>query len=256
MIVYLVTPRDSIHHLIFFELIQTLMARKKKIKEIEFHLDVALYTADGYMRMADRAVEELGMLDVFKRSGLEGDKRGPVCLAISSMAFALEIYFKSIAYIQDQKTLGGHDLVEIWKDISKQAREVIRNKFDANYSSSGTDWSILVAWNHHNGISNPARIRTLGATADDIIDGHRYAFAVERYGYEVPKPPAVKAMVYNVEGLQLICLITRELAILLAEAQRTLIEDHYSGAKATKDSSDRYTLSVKLPADGPIKKLP
>lgn len=197
------------------------------------------------MRMADRAVRELQMLQSLKEEGLEANISGPQHLATSSFAFALEVYFKAIAYSQDQRTPGGHDLIELWDDLSEQACSLIERKFDAHSNSTGQDWTVLLQWDQMSpGKELRTEVRTPEGNVRGVLEGHRDAFKLRRYGYEVPKG-TVKAHVVNIEGLQLLCWIARELATMLHHSRRE--EMKASGAKSG---------TIQFPVNGPVQRFP
>lgn len=207
----------------------------------------ALYMADSYMKMADREVNELFYF--LSGSEFEGKTTGSKCLIISSFAFSLEIYFKSILFCVDEQTRIGHDLEILWDELPSGIQEWLTTNFDNNYKSSGKDWSVMILVSPNlRGKSKSAKIKTPGSTALDIIKGHRNAFSVGRYGYEQPAPPKIKPILYNIEGLQILAWLTRGLAY---HVMKKLV----SAKEAKKGEGGHLTASINLPS-GQIERFP
>lgn len=89
------------------------MAQKQKNGK-SFNLPRALYMADSYMRMADREISQLQSLG---KSESQNMVTGSRCLVISSFAFSIEIYFKSILFCIDEVPRKGHNLVDLWNEL-------------------------------------------------------------------------------------------------------------------------------------------
>lgn len=222
------------------------MAHQEQSQTSRFDLTRGLYLADNYMRMADRAVRDVSALD---KSEAAGDTSGPICLAISSFAFALEIYFKSIVFAGEERALRGHDLERLWNQLPDAARGWLSDNFDRNYESTGEDWSVLLLFDAFRlDPSARARDQTPGASARDVVYGHRQAFTVGRYGYELPPPSKLKPILFNIPGLQVLSWLTRALAYHFAE-QRQILSQTKGG------SVERHTVTFRLPG-GPIPRFP
>lgn len=222
------------------------MTQNKQSQTPRFNLTCGLYLADSYMRIADRANSDVSALD---SNAAPVDRSGPVCLAISSFAFALEIYFKSIVFALEERALKGHDLERLWDRLPDVVRGWLGDNFESNYKSTGKDWSVLLLFGSFRaGPSAQTRVKTPGASARDVIYGHRHAFAVGRYGYELPPPSKLKPILHNIGGLQLLSWLTRALAYHVAEKRRSLSETN-------KGSGERHTISFRLPG-GSIPRFP
>jgi hypothetical protein len=176
------------------------MSRGKRPKGASFDLNIALYMADNYMRTADRAVKELPPEGVSER---QTTSAGPLYLAISSLSFSLEIYFKAIVFAAQERTLEGHDLERLWGALPEAAQTWLSQNFDRNYVPTGRDWSIHLRWSPFlTGTSHEADVRTPGLSALDMVKGHCLVFTVARYGYELPAASRLDLILYNVPGLQ------------------------------------------------------
>ena len=222
------------------------MARQKQPKGVKFDLSTALYTADSYMIMADRAVSELRIL---KTSDLSGNEISSAYLAISSFAFSLEIYLKSVTFALDERCIHGHDLELIWGKLEPSIREWLDDGFKYNYESDGKDWSAALSWNPFSGASPRGTFQTPNSSAAGIIEGHRRAFEIGRYGYEIPPPPDVKIVMHNIPGLQLLCWLARKLAYHCVEKRRAAME-------AVKQIDWRHPNQFKIPGGTAQFKLP
>lgn len=224
------------------------MAKPRKAKPDALRLPTALYLADSYMRMADRAIKDL---DDTRRSPEVSDESGPTYLAISSFAFAVEIHLKLAIFIATHKVAGGHDLEELWNVLPKDVETWISENFERNYASTGEDWSVLVdASPATPGTGPQSRVDIPGASARDLIVGHRRAFEVGRYGYELPGQQKLKLVAHNIHGLQLLCWLTRALAYHLAEAMLD-----FGAAVGSTTSDGKRTKTVRLPG-GVVERFP
>jgi hypothetical protein len=219
------------------------MSRGKRDTGASLNLASALYVADNYMRMADRAVKDLSSVG---SAGSGQDKLGPVCLAISSFAFALEIYFKTIIFVVEGRAVQGHDLEHLWKKLPHATSKWIEINFDRNHASTGKDWNVLLMRSPYATTNSEARVVVPGASARDIVYGHRSAFTFGRYGYE--EPPTLKGVPHNIPGLQLLCWLVRALACHLVSELRV--------ASATKkEGGGEHGVSLSLPS-GPVTRFP
>jgi hypothetical protein len=206
-----------------------------------FNLPSGLYLADNYMRMADRATKDIERND-------SGDS-GPICLAISSFAFALEIYFKSIVFAGEEKALKGHDLMCLWDSLPDAVRGWLSENFDRNYRSTGKDWSALFLFSIGlRGTSDVSTLAIPGASARDMVYGHRLAFTVGRYGYELPPASQLKPILYNISGLQLLAWLSRVLAYHFFEELRALSARDDQGGQPQR-------ATIRLPG-GSIPRFP
>ena len=209
------------------------MAYKKPNETHSLNLPVGLYLADNYMQMADRAIKNL--------AAGEAPEGGPVFLAISSFAFAVEVYFKSIVFVAEKKTLQGHHLERLWDKLPEVARTWLSVNFDANYKSTGKDWGVILVFGPFSaGVSEQASIRTPNACARDMVYGHRRAFEVGRYGHELPAPRKVKPILHNIRGLQLFSWLTRALAYQYSEQREIL-------SKVPDQPTGRRNVTFPLP---------
>lgn len=211
-----------------------------KNQACNFNLQGALYTADSYMRLAHQATNDLSKQD-------DSSKRcGPILLAISSLAFALEVYFKAIIYSTKQKIAVGHDLDELWNELPEVVREWLTKNFEDNYKSKGENWGTILMRAPSSSDSNIIKAESPGFTAPDIIKGHRLAFTIARYGYELT--PELRAVSYNIDGLRLLSWLTRRMAIDVTEARISL-------EKSSKDKSGTRSISIPQPS-GVIERFP
>jgi hypothetical protein len=185
------------------------MTKDSQQNKEKFDLDSALYIADNYMRLADRAIKDYEIVKLKEENGT----RGPVLVAISSLAFALEIYLKSILFCLDERTSKGHDLEKLWHQLDKNIKHWLTLNFENNYKPTGANWHIMLIFSPYlRGESKNVKINIPGKTAFDMIKGHRNAFSIGRYGYELPPPPKLKPVLHDVNGLQILSCLTRGLA--------------------------------------------
>jgi hypothetical protein len=199
------------------------------------------------MRMADREVNEL----FYSLSGSEFKQRttGSKCIVISSFAFSLEIYFKTILFCADEQARGGHNLENLWNELPDGIQTWLTTNFDNNYKSTGKDWSVMLLFSPNlRGTSKKATFTTPDTTAFGMIKGHRNAFSVGRYGYEEPESQKIKPILYNINGLQILSWLTRSLAYHVSKELEAAKE-------AQKGEIGHHTASITLPT-GQIKRFP
>ncbi len=223
------------------------MARNKERTDLEIDADAALYMADSYLALADRALQDYAK----RRFGeLDGDTRGPVYIAVSSMVFALEVYLKTIIFTLSDRTIRGHDLESIWLALPKQIRADVEYKHAANYQCKAGDWIPLhVISSRLRGESKIRKVYIPHGTALDIIRGHSTAYEAGRYGYEYLKPPNFKTFLRNIPGLQVLCWICREYTEVLWTARVDAI-------RGLGTQGGKWSVRLHLPKSRPLVQYP
>lgn len=78
-----------------------------------------------------------------------------------------------------------------------------------------------------------------------MIEGHRLAFKVARYGYELSSALKLKHILYNIEGLQILSLFTRALAY-------NTFEKLQEAKEAKKGEKGPHSVKITF-QDGPIE---
>lgn len=125
----------------------------------------------------------------------------------------------------------------------------LTENFDNNYKSNGKDWAFMVLFSPSlRGAAEQRNIKVPESSAFGIIKGHSLAFQVGRYGYELPPPPKLKPILYNIEGLQILSWITRALAY-------NTYEKLQEAKKANKGKEGLHSAKIPFPS-GSIEKFP
>jgi len=232
------------------------MVNKKKKKSIPagttFNIELAHLMADEYMRMADRLIKAVP----------EQQKNGnnaSIYIAISSLAFAIEVHFKSILFTCMKGPEDGHNLEELWNSLPKPIQNWLSEVFDENFDTENKKWGVifsfsppsaeLIADPNFKGLYKVTKVQTPTNTALGMIQGHRIAFQQGRYAYERPPAPNLKRILYNLDGLQLLAWLTRAMAI-------QLYEDFKLARKTGKIKVSGYQRSVVLDFPENIEKFP
>lgn len=236
------------------------MGRKKKPNKSSekktFNIELAHLMADEYMRMADRLIKKVPTLEKIDKQE-NPESSASIYIAISSLAFAIEVHFKSLLYTLKKGTRDGHNLAMLWNSLPKDIQTWLSEVFDQNFDSESKKWAYIVSWSPPHTPMKPGekraynmiKIKTPENSAFGMIKGHRNAFQQGRYAYESPPAPKLKAIMYNLDGLQLLAWLTRGLAIHLHK--------EFELARKTgkiKEKGDHLSLEFNLPKS--IQKFP
>lgn len=221
------------------------MANKKIPEKDTFNLKLAHFMADDYLRMADRSIKAIPQRQ-------KDEKTASICLAISSLAFAMEIYLKSILFSIDERTEGGHDLAKLWKRLPAPIKDWLSQNFVDNFDSENEKWTYIVFFSPHlRGLDIPTKIKMPDFTAYGIIKGHRDAFRMGRYAFERPPGRKLKTIIYNLNGLKILSWLIRELAHHSAKA----VEEAKKSGEG-EDLGAKISVTVKFPENiGPFPTL-
>jgi len=186
------------------------MTNKKITEKDTFNLKLAHLMADEYMRLADRSIKTASQQEKVERMA-------SICLAISLLAFAMEIYMKSILYSVDNRTEGGHDLARLWKRLPSPLKHWLSDSFDKNFDSENETWRSFLLTSPQLRGKATKKVKLPEFTAYGMIKGHRNAFREGRYAYERPPGQKLKNILYNLNGLKILSWLIRELALLTSE---------------------------------------
>lgn len=184
--------------------------RKKKKKVSDLSVATALYTADSYFVAAVRAA-----LDSKEPQPKDPPQQfdGPSCVAISSHAFAIEVYIKTLIYLVDGRVVENHDLMFLWHKLPSAIREWISSAFEENLDEQSKYWTVSAFVNPNlSGSTGPVKVATGENSAEGIIKSHRLAFLVGRYAYELPSASEMKLIAHNVPALERVSALLRALA--------------------------------------------
>lgn len=215
---------------------------KKKNKVADLSTNTSLYIADSYLVAAIRAG-----LDY--RKDMEKPKKqysGAACVAISSHAFAIEVYIKSLLYLIESRVYDNHDLMFLWNKLPVDVREWISATFEYNLGEDKREWTISIFANPKlAGESHVTSVKTGENSAEGIIKSHRLAFQIGRYAYELPASKDIKLIPHNIPALELVSGLFRSLAHYInnrmeAAASKIRVEG--------RGSERRRTLEVDLPS--------
>lgn len=240
------------------------MGRKKGQKKT-FNIELAHLMADEYMRMADRAIKKMPKEGKTAKRRIIDNQKGLessacIYIAISALAFAIEIHFKSILFTIKKGAQEGHDLEQLWKSLPKPIQTWISEVFDNNFDSETKKWAFILSFSPPSPNlfttnppkkvkATPSEIQIPNSTAFGMIKGHCIAFQQGRYAYERPPAPKLKHILYNLDGLQLLAWLTRALAIQTHK--------EFALARKTgkiKDLGDTMSVEINFPKS--VEKFP
>ena len=106
----------------------------------------------------------------------------------------------------------GHDLDSLWKQLPPVVSNWISNCYSLNQECIHKKWSAQFKWSNIETKWQAGKFKTPASTAAGIIDGHRRAFAIGRYAYELPENNSINITLSNIPGLRLLSQIVRALA--------------------------------------------
>lgn len=216
------------------------MSKKKRV--VDLHVPMALYTADSYFVAAVRA--RYDSQEKMVRGKLERFS-GQSCVAISSHAFAIEVYIKVLIYLVEGLVFDSHDLMYLWHKLPADLRAWISENFENNLDDESKKWAnSLFIDPRLIGTSKVVKARTGENTAKGVLKSHKLAFQIGRYAYELPSENGLKAIPHNVPALELVSALLRGLTYHL----------HNKRDEAMQSSKSRFipagtkqSLNVELP---------
>lgn len=210
--------------------------------------------ADEYMRLADRLIKKVPTNEKTDKQD-HHQRSASIYVAISSLAFAIEVHLKSILYTNKKGTAEGHDLERLWNALPEPIQTWLSEVFDQNFDSENQKWNYNIIFSPLTSkprpifIYKPIKLQFPENTALGMIQGHRTSFQQGRYAYELPLVPKLKYIYYNLEGLQLLAWLTRALAIQ--------VHNEFELAKKTnkiKDLGDHLSVTINFPRH--VEKFP
>jgi HEPN domain-containing protein len=217
--------------------------KRKRRKSADLNVSTALYIADSYFLAAVRA----GLDHRREKAESKQDYSGATCIAISSHAFAIEVYIKALIFLVDSKVYGSHDLRFLWKNLPLVIREWVSEAFEKNISEDNKEWSVSMFSNiKTTGVVFSESFTTGKNSAYGIITSHRLAYQIGRYAYEMPPPDELKCIPHNIPGLELVSGLLRLLAHHITNGIK-------NGEKEIKDCGSqikgkKMTFQVEMPA--------
>lgn len=208
------------------------MRKKRRVnKKYRFREKSALFIADSYKRSGDRAYSRLQHLT---DTEFKTEYNSAVYVIISSFAFSIEVYLKTIVFCLNETPLTGHDLAKLWNQLPKSVQNWLNNNFKRNFQSTGKDWKIHIIFDElppDQIVEN--RVKVPDGTAHGMIKGHRDAFQVGRYAFELPEKYKTKPVIYCLPGINLLSQLTRGLAYHIFTERQKLINTSTGESQGT-----------------------
>ena len=179
-----------------------------------YNVDTALTVADAFRNHSKMFIDSLPKENFDVALKVAENDFGGLIASVTMLAFALELYLKALRIKTDLPVPEEHDLLKLYKNLSKELKQSIENQYNKSNTERAGNlathlfYEINIKPSENNSVNN-AKIREniMDDKLESVLKRSKDAFDTWRYIYE-EKDAYVK---YNYEfyHLDLICEITR-----------------------------------------------